>query len=86
MRASAERHRPSPIESPQLAQTVRGLARDTLASGAYKLHLSADGQRIAWVELGADGHEVVHNDEPDNNPWLRLQLWLVWPFVSDDLL
>jgi hypothetical protein len=28
----------------------------------------------------------VHTDEPDDNPWLRLKLWLVWPFVSDDLL
>ena len=74
------------IESPELAQTVRALARDALGSGAYKLRLSADGQRIAWVEVGADGYEVVHTDEPDNNLWLRLQLWLVWPFVSDDLL
>ena len=74
------------IESPKLAQTVRGLARDALASGAYKLRLSADGQHIEWVEVDAEGHEVVHTDEPDNNPWLRLQLWLVWPFVSDDLL
>ena len=74
------------IESHELAQTVRGLARDALASGAYKLRLSADGQRIVWVEVDADGHEVVHTDEPDNNPWLRLKLWLVWPFVSDDLL
>ena len=74
------------IESPQLAQTVRGLARDALASGAYKLRLSADGQRIEWLEIDADGRLVVHTDEPDDNPWLRLKLWLVWPFVSDDLL
>ena len=74
------------IESPVLAQTVRGLARDALASGAYKLRLSADGQRIEWVEVDADGQEVVHTNEPDDNPWLRLQLWLLWPFVSDDLL
>ena len=74
------------IDSPQLAQTVRGLARDALASGAYKLRLSADGQRIEWVEVDADGHEVVHTDEPDDDLWLRHELWLVWPFVSDDLL
>jgi putative cardiolipin synthase len=74
------------IESPQLAQTVRGLARDALASGAYKLRLSADGQRVEWLEVDAEGREIAHADEPDNNPWLQLQLWLVWPFVSDELL
>jgi len=45
------------IESPELARTVRGLARDALASGAYKLRLSADGQRIEWVEVDAEGQE-----------------------------
>ena len=74
------------IESPELAQSVRALARDALASGAYKLRLSADGQRIEWVETDADGHQVVHTDEPGHNPWLRLKLWLVWPFVSEELL
>jgi putative cardiolipin synthase len=74
------------IESPELAQTVRGLARDALASGAYKLRLSADGQRIEWVETDANGQLIVHTDEPDDNPWLRLRLWLMWPFVSDELL
>jgi putative cardiolipin synthase len=74
------------IESPELAQTVRGLARDALASGAYKLRLSADGQRIEWVETDADGRHIVHADEPDDDPWQRLKLWLVWPFVSDELL
>jgi cardiolipin synthase C len=74
------------IESPELARAVRGLARDALASGAYKLRLSVDGQRIEWVESDADGHEIVHTDETDNKLWLGLQLWLVWPFVSDDLL
>jgi putative cardiolipin synthase len=74
------------IESPELAQTARGLARDALASGAYKLRLSADGQRIEWLEADVDGHEVAHTSEPDDNLWLRLKLWLVWPFVSDGLL
>ena len=74
------------IESPELARAASGLARGALASGAYELRLSADGQRIEWVETYADGHHVVHTDEPDANPWLRLKLWLVWPFVSDELL
>lgn len=74
------------IESPELAQIVSGLARDALASGAYKLRLSADGQRIEWLETGADGHVTVHMGEPDDNPLLRLRLWLLRPFVSDELL
>lgn len=73
------------IESPELAQTVRSLARDALASGAYKLRLSADGRRIEWVETDADGHQIVHTDEPDDDPLQRLKLWLVGPFVSDKL-
>ena len=56
------------IDSPELAQIVRGLARDALAGGAYKLRLSADSLRIQWVEADADGHEVVHTDEPTTTP------------------
>lgn len=74
------------IESPVLAQTVRGLTHDALASSAYKLRLSADGRRIEWVEVDTNGQEIVHTNEPDDNPWLRLYLWLVAPFVSDELL
>ena len=57
-----------------------------LASGAYKLRLSADGEHIEWVETKPDGQQIVHTREPDG-PWLlKLKQWLFAPFVSDDLL
>ena len=34
----------------------------------------------------ADGKQTVHTNEPDDDAWLRLKLWLLSPFVSDELL
>ena len=74
------------IESPELAQTVSQLFRASLVTGAYKLRLSADGEHIEWVETDADGKQTAHTTEPDDDAWLRLKLWLLSPFVSDELL
>ena len=74
------------IDSPELAQTVVRLAEETLASGAYRLRLAPDGERILWVHTGADGKEVVRDDEPDDNWPLRLKLWLLSLLVGEELL
>jgi putative cardiolipin synthase len=74
------------IDSPELAQTMSRLSREGLATGAYKLRLAADGEHIEWVETDADGKQTVHTEEPDDDAWLRLKMWLLRPFVSDDLL
>ena len=57
-----------------------------LVTGAYKLRLAPDGEHIEWVETDADGKQTVHAQEPDDDAWLRLKLWLLSPFVSDELL
>ena len=74
------------IDSPELAQTASQLFRGGLVTGAYKLRLTADGEHIEWVETDADGKQTVHTTEPDDDAWLRLKLWLLSPFVSDELL
>jgi putative cardiolipin synthase len=74
------------IESEELARTIGTLTREGLATGAYRLRLSADGEHVEWIENGPDGSTVVHTDEPDASGWVRFKQWLLAPFVSDDLL
>jgi putative cardiolipin synthase len=74
------------IDSPAVAETVIRLFRESLASGAYKLRLSADGEHIEWVETDAEGRQSVHTQEPSDD-WLpRLKMRLLAPFVAEDLL
>ncbi len=74
------------IDSPEFAGTLGRMAENALASGAYRLRLSPDGEHIEWVEQDSDGNTVVHSDEPDNSLWFRLKLWLLSKFVSEDNL
>ncbi|HEV8314892.1 MAG TPA: phospholipase D family protein [Burkholderiaceae bacterium] len=74
------------IDSPELAATMSRLFTAGLVTGAYKLRLAPDGEHIEWVETDADGRQTVHSTEPDDDAWLRLKLWLLSPFVSDELL
>jgi putative cardiolipin synthase len=74
------------IESPQIAQTLSMLFRQDLARNVYKLQQSADGERIEWVETTADGSQRIHHLEPGDNWRIRLQIWLLAPFVAADLL
>jgi putative cardiolipin synthase len=74
------------IESPELARTMATLSREGLATGAYRLRLSADGEHVEWVESDPDGTQVVYTDEPGGYWWLRFKQWLFAPFVSDELL
>jgi putative cardiolipin synthase len=73
------------IDSPQLArEMIRIIDIDRLQS-AYRLRLSADGQRCEWLGY-EDEKEVVLTEEPDSNFWLRLKLRLLRPFVPESLL
>ena len=74
------------IDSPELAQALRGLFRDSLGQGAYRLRLSVDGERVEWIETGADGRQTVHTREPNDGWLVRLKLWLLEPFVGEALL
>jgi cardiolipin synthase C len=75
------------IESPALIQKSLGnLLSNLLTAGAYELRLSADRERIQWLEPRAQGASVVHENEPESAWLARLKLWLLARFVSEDLL
>ena len=74
------------IESPELAQTMATLFTEGLATGAYRLRLSADCEHVKWLEPGPDGAQVVHTEEPGDRWWPRVKRWFLSRFVSDDLL
>ena len=48
--------------------------------------LSADGQRIEWLEPREDGTTKLHTVEPGDHWAKRLQIWLLQPFVATSLL
>ena len=73
------------IDSPELAMNVSALSLAALRS-AYRLQLSPDGEHIEWVETDAQGHQLVHQQEPGDGWWLRLKLWLLSPFAIEDML
>jgi putative cardiolipin synthase len=74
------------IDSPSLAQTVSSLSKRSLVYDAYRLQLSADGQRVEWLEPREDGTTKVHDVEPGDHWAKRLQIWLLQPFVATSLL
>src|SRR5450755_425478 len=74
------------IDSPAIAKTAVRLFRESLASGAYKLRLSTDGEHIEWLETDGEGRQIVHTQEPDDDWLLRLKMRLLAPFVAEDLL
>ncbi|HTT12671.1 MAG TPA: phospholipase D family protein [Burkholderiaceae bacterium] len=74
------------IESPELAATLKRLSTEDVKGDAYRLRLAAGGENIEWLETGDDGKTIVHAEEPGSSFWLSFKLWLLAPFVSDDLL
>jgi len=74
------------LESPELAAMLKRLANEDVKGAAYRLRLAADGESIEWVETDDDGKTIVHTTEPGASLWLSFKLWLLAPFVSDDLL
>jgi putative cardiolipin synthase len=73
-------------ESPELAAMLKRLANEDVKDDAYRLRLAIDGESIEWLETGDDGKTTVHTTEPGASFWLSFKLWLLAPFVSDDLL
>ncbi|HJV59711.1 MAG TPA: phospholipase D family protein [Albitalea sp.] len=74
------------IDSPELARQVNRVLAHGIASGAYRLRLGSDADRIEWVETDWQGNERTHATEPHDRAWRRLRIWLLRPFVSEDLL
>jgi cardiolipin synthase C len=73
------------VESPELANEVLGLATKVLSAGTFKLRLAEPGDRIQWVAT-ENGAEKVYNDEPDVPFATQMQIFLLFPFVSESLL
>jgi putative cardiolipin synthase len=73
------------VESPELANEVLGLATKVLSAGTFKLRLAEPGDRIQWVAT-ENGAEKVYDDEPDVPIATQMQIFLLFPFVSESLL
>ena len=73
------------IDSPELAAHVLGLIERLRAGGSYKLRLRQPGDHIEWVGI-EDGVEKVYDTDPGVAFGTKLQLWLLFPFVSESLL
>lgn len=52
----------------------------------YQVKLKPDGSGLQWVALKGDGRAELLDQEPDVDYLQRLQLWLLSPFVSEELL
>lgn len=73
------------IDSPDLARNLTDLIEGARNMGSYHLRLAQPGDRLQWVGT-AGGVQTVHDDEPEVGLGTRLQLRLLFPFVSEDLL
>ena len=77
------------VHSPELCNQVLAFFNSTNpgdANGAYRVRLRPDGKTLQWVALhGREGSEEL-DDEPEVDRWLRIKLFLMSLFVSEDLL
>ena len=77
------------IHSPVFAdRTLRyfNATRERDVRHVYQVKLKPDGTGLQWVALKGEGQFDVLEAEPDVDHLLRLQLLLLSPFVSEDLL
>ena len=73
------------VDSPELADAVLQLAHLVRDLGSYRLQLDPSGQHVQWVGR-FDGVLTVLDHEPDVGWGTRLQLWLLTPLISENLL
>jgi putative cardiolipin synthase len=72
------------IDSPQLArELLRVIDIDRLQS-AYRMRLK-EGGGVEWTSAEGDNVKVLTSD-PDASAWLRFKMWLLTPFVPEELL
>ena len=74
------------IDSPELARGIYTLVDRDRNRSIYRLRLRPGSDDIEWVITGADGSEIVVTDEPHNHWLLRLKMWRLEPFASEELL
>ncbi|WP_256354392.1 phospholipase D family protein [Variovorax sp. dw_308] len=73
------------VYSPELAENVLTLADRVRDTGSFRLRLAQPGDRVQWI--GVDhGVEKVYDSEPGVSLGTKLQLLLLFPFISESLL
>jgi putative cardiolipin synthase len=72
------------VDSPELAADVVGLIDDLRASGTYRMRLSPRGA-VEWIDSGPAG-DTVFEDEPEVGLFTRFEVFLLSPFIGEDLL
>jgi putative cardiolipin synthase len=73
------------VHSPELAEAVLSLGSRVVGVGSYRLRLAEPGDRLEWV-ANDHGVEKVYDSEPGVDFATRLQILLLFPFVSESLL
>jgi putative cardiolipin synthase len=73
------------VDSAELAKNVLALADRVVSVGSYRLRLVEPGDQIEWV-ASFNGAQTVYNSEPDVDFATEVQLFLVFPFISESLL
>lgn len=74
------------VESGELAADVSLLVDDLRFAGTYRMRLGgASGSDVQWVDDGPDG-EQVYEAEPEIGIGTLLEVWMLSPFIRDDLL
>jgi putative cardiolipin synthase len=74
------------IDSPALSAKLYELIADDRSESVYRLRLAPDGESIEWVVTDRNGKQRLLTDEPHSNWLLRLKMFLLEPFASEDLL
>ena len=72
------------VDSPELAEMVIALAA-RVREGSYRLRLAEGDGHLQWVGI-ENGVEKVWDSEPGVDFATKLQLLLVFPFISESLL
>src|SRR5947208_16936955 len=70
---------------PELAKEVTRVINISKLQSSYRLRFAPDGQRLEWLSADDQG-EVVLTEEPEVNPFMRLEIMLLSPFVPEQLL
>ena len=73
------------VHSPELALQVLELADRMRSTGSYQLRLAPSGDRVEWTAM-VNGAEKTYDSEPEVDFATKLQLLLLFPFVSESLL
>jgi len=73
------------VESPDLAKEVLRVIHISKLQSAYRVRIRADRQGLEWLTMD-DDKEVVLTEEPDSSFFLRLQNFLLAPFIPEDQL